>query len=77
MCLAAPSVSPAPVTPVSAPPPPPAKDPNPAVLTSDANNARANSDAKRRGTSIFRNDLSIPTGGGSGGPVGVGLNVPR
>ena len=76
MCLASPSVSAAPATPVSAPPPPPQRDPNPPVI--DANNDRANAAAKRRGTSIFRNDLSIPSAGGSGGgSVGTGLNVPR
>ena len=42
----------------------------------DANNDRTNANAKRKGTSIFRNDLSIPTGGGSAA-VGSGLNVPR
>lgn len=75
MCLAQPSVSAQAPTPVPAPPPPaPARDPNPAVI--DANNDRSNASAKRKGTSIFRNDLSIPTGGGAG-PVGTGLSIPR
>lgn len=74
MCIGFPPSTAAPAVPVAAPPPPPQKDPNPPVI---ANNDRSNTDALKKGTSIFRNDLSIPTGGGSGGSVGTGLNVPR
>ena len=73
MCLAAPSLSAPAPTPVPAPPPPPQRDPNPPVI---ADNDRTNANAKRTGTSIFRNDLSIPTSGGAG-PVGNGLTIPR
>lgn len=71
MCLtpSAPSAAP---TPISAPAPPPAKSPNAPVIDPNDQNAREGASAARKGTSIFRNDLTIPTGSGSGN----GVNIP-
>lgn len=76
MCLTPPSAPPIqPAQAIAPPPPPPQKDPNPPVLAPEAN-GKANTAAQKTGTSIFRNDLSIPTAGASGA-VGTGLNIPK
>lgn len=71
MCLSAPSASPAPAQQVAPPPPPPAKSPNAPVIDAKDQNARDGASAVRKGTSIFRNDLTIPTG-----KSGNGVNIP-
>lgn len=72
MCLSAPA---APViqreaTPL--PPPPPNQTPKAPDLDPQVKNQRENASTQRKGTSIFRNDLTIPTGGAA---VGSGVQV--
>jgi len=56
------------------PPPPPNRQPDAPELGADKQNSTASAaKAQRQGTSIFRNDLAIPTA--SSAPVGTGLNL--
>jgi hypothetical protein len=76
MCLGGtPSVSQAPaqVQQVSAPPAPPRRDPQAPVIDPNQQNAREAAAARRKGTSIFRSDLTIPSAATG---TGVGINVP-
>lgn len=72
MCLGTPTVQQAPqqVLQPQAPPPPPTKDPDAPVIDPEAQKRRDMTAAQRKGTSIFRNDLAIPSAG-----VGTGLNI--
>lgn len=76
MCFgAAPTISQPPAQQIIQPPPapPPNRAPDAPVLGADQQNARQSAaTAQRKGTSIFRNDLAIPTASGN---VGTGLNV--
>lgn len=73
MCLGgAPQAAAAPVAAVAAPPPPANRDPKAPVIEAGPKNARDTASAQRAGTSAFRNDLSIPTGGA----VGTGVSIP-
>lgn len=57
----------------SPPPPPPNKSPTAPEIDPNSRNSRDASSAARKGTSIFRNDLAIPTGIPA---VGSGINIP-
>lgn len=75
MCFSAPS--PQIIQPAAAPPPapplPPLAPPKAPELDPQATNKKQSAAAGRTGTSVFRNDLAIP----SAGPVGAGINIPR
>lgn len=72
MCLGSPSMPAAPVAAVAPPPPPANRDPKAPVIEAGPKNARDTASAQRAGTSVFRNDLSIPTGGN----IGTGVSIP-
>lgn len=57
---------------VAAPPPPPPRDPMAPQINARDQNSRDAASSNRQGTSIFRNDLSIPAS-----PIGSGINLPR
>ncbi len=74
MCFPSGAAAPAPVQTVAAvPPPPPLKDPKAPQIDPNKMNGQDTASANRRGTSLFRNDLSLPTTSG----FGSGLNIPR
>lgn len=72
MCFGAPTVQAPPAEKLTpqAPPPPPSRDPDAPVIDPEAQKRRDMTTAQRKGTSVFRNDLSIPAGG-----TGTGLNI--
>jgi len=74
MCLAAPSTPAVVQQSTPLPPPPPNQTPKAPDLDPQSRNQRENASTQRRGTSIFRNDLTIPVGGGS---TGSGVNIPK
>jgi pSer/pThr/pTyr-binding forkhead associated (FHA) protein len=64
----------APVQQVAQPaPPPPQQTPRAPTIDPQVQNKRESASSQRKGTSIFRNDLTIPTGAGA---VGSGVNIP-
>ncbi len=68
------SAAPAPVIQQAAPPPPPPQQtPRAPDIDPQVQNKRETASAQRKGTSIFRNDLTIPTGTSA---VGSGINIP-
>lgn len=75
MCLAPPTIQAPTPTPPPPPPPPPATEVKPPTLAPQVDQQKSQADAKRKGTQIFRNDLSIPTSGGSA--AGNGINIPK
>lgn len=68
--------SPPPVQQAPAPPPPPAQQaPRAVEVDPNTRNSRENASTTKSGTSIFRNDLTIPT---AAAPTGSsGLNIPK
>lgn len=73
MCLgvpSAPAAAPAPAP--QLPPPPPNRAPDSPIVDPNVQKRRDLTSAQRTGTSVFRNDLSIP----SSGAVGTGINIP-
>lgn len=73
MCFGGtPSVAAAPVAAPSPAPPPPQQSPRALDIDPQARNSRDNASTQRTGTSVFRNDLTVPTGSS----VGAGLNIP-
>jgi hypothetical protein len=81
MCLGggapAPAPAPAPIIQQAPPPPPPppANNPKPPELAPQVTSQkRTSQNEKRKGTQIFRNDLSIPTSTSVGGTPGI--NIP-
>lgn len=72
MCFSTPSVT-APTPQAPPPPPPAATEIKPPVLADQVDQERSQANAKRKGTQIFRNDLSIPTGAAR---TGNGINIP-
>jgi len=83
MCFGGPSMIPVSQPTQSAPPPPPpppAQTPRAPEIAPSETNKRQSATSQRQGTSVFRNDLTIPMGGGSvgtGGTGGAGINIPR
>jgi hypothetical protein len=73
MCFSSPSAPAQVVQAPTPPPPPPNKSPTAPEIDAQDQNTRDASSAARKGTSIFRNDLAIP----SGGAVGNGINIPK
>lgn len=68
--------SPPPVQQAAAPSPPPAQQaPRAVEVDPNTRNSRENASTTKSGTSIFRNDLTIPT---AAAPTGSsGLNIPK
>lgn len=72
MCLTPPSPPAAAKVETQAPPAPPNRAPDFPVINPNAQNQRDLAATQSKGTSIFRNDLSIP----SSSSVGTGINIP-